>query len=92
MGYHLHSLLLFKFEIKQNESNTNIVRNKIIDGFIINLKVESIICEMSIFAKTYTRRQYVNFREILHTKIVQSVLLVTTSSHCYYSNSKLNTM
>ena len=52
MGYHLHSLLLFKFEIKQNVSNTNTVRNKIINGFKIISMVKSMI-----------RGNDVNFRE-----------------------------
>ena len=51
IGYSFKSLLLFKYAVKQNVSNTNIVKKKIINGFKIILMVGSIIFRTTNFAK-----------------------------------------
>ena len=51
IGYHFKSLLLFKYVIKQNVSNTNIVKKKIINGFKIISMVGSIIFRTTNLAK-----------------------------------------
>jgi len=49
--YRFTLLLLFKFEIKQNVSNTNIVTNNIINGFKIILMAEPMIWKTTNFDK-----------------------------------------
>ena len=68
MGYHLNSLLLFKYVIKQNVSNTNIAKNKIVYDFKIISMVESIIGDPTNFAKLVRRD---NTRTTNFAKFVQ---------------------
>ena len=69
MGYHLNSLLLFKYVIKQNVSNTNIAKNKIVYDFKIISMVESIIGDPTNFAKLVRRD---NTRTTNFAKFVQT--------------------
>jgi len=57
-------LLLFKFEIKQNVSNTNIVTNNIINRFKIISMAESMIWKTTNFDKFVVRSQEVSYYKL----------------------------
>ena len=64
IGYQMfNSLLLFKYEIKQNVSNTNIVKNKIGISFAMVSMVGATICILQISRNLQKARNH-KFREI----------------------------
>ena len=66
MGYQMfNSLLLFKYEIKQNVSNTNIVKNKILISFAMVSMVGATIWFFANFAKSAKKHKITNFAKFV---------------------------
>ena len=64
IGYQMfNSLLLFKYEIKQNVSNTNVVRNKILISFAMVSMLEATIWFLQISQNLQKVRNH-KFRKI----------------------------
>ena len=93
IGYQMfNSLLLFKYEIKQNVSNTNIVKNKILISFAMVSMAGAMIRFLQISRNLQKSTKSQISRNLSFWPIHSVLLVAKYSSHCYYSNTKLNKM